>query len=40
MENFDSSNMQEEISGGLVLGKGWGGGSFLVLMVLKVKLTV
>lgn len=24
MENFDSSNMQEEISGGLVLGKGWG----------------
>lgn len=39
MENFDSSNMQEEISGGLVLGKGWGG-SFLVLMVLKVKLTV
>lgn len=38
MENFDSSNMQEEISGGLVLGKGLGG--FLVLMVLKVKLTV
>lgn len=24
MENFDSNNMQEEISGGLVWGKGWG----------------
>lgn len=24
MENSDSSNMQEEISSGLVLGKGWG----------------